>query len=106
MNIQKMMKQAQDMQNKLQAMQQEMETREFSGASGGGMVEVIITGKGVMKRIAIDPSLMVADEKDILEDLIIAAYNDARSKADEAMSDAMSSATGGLNLPAGMKLPF
>lgn len=106
MNMMKMMKQAQEMQNKLQAMQADMEAREFEGASGGGMVALTITGKGAMVKISIDDSLMDKDEKDMLEDLIVAAHNDAKKKADDAMASAMSDATSGLNLPAGMKLPF
>lgn len=106
MNIQKMMKQAQEMQNKLQNMQAEMEEKEFEGTSGGGMVNVTLTGKGMLTKLNIDDSLVDPEDKDMLEDLIIAAHNDAKKKAEDAMADAMADATGGLNLPAGMKLPF
>ncbi len=106
MNLQKMMKQAQQMQEKMQQMQTEMEEKEFEGKSGGGMVTVTLTGKGLMKKIALDESLIDKEEKEMFEDLIVAAHNDAKQKAEDAMSDAMSDLTGGLNLPAGMKLPF
>lgn len=106
MNIQKMLKQAQQMQSKLGELQSDMEAREFEGNSGAGAVKVTLTGKGQLVKIALDASLLNADEKDMLEDLIIAAHRDAKDKADAAMADAMGSLTGGLNLPAGMKLPF
>jgi DNA-binding YbaB/EbfC family protein len=106
MNIQKMMKQAQEMQAKLGAMQAEMEAREFEGQAGSGAVKITLTGKGKMVGIALDASLLKADEKDILEDLILLAHTDAKNKADSALADAMGSVTSGLNLPAGMKLPF
>ena len=106
MNIAKMMKQAQEMQAKLGAMQSEMEQKEFEGQSGGGAVKITLTGKGKMTRIVLEPSLLNAEEKDMLEDLIMAAHSDAKEKADSALNDAMGSLTGGLKLPAGMKLPF
>lgn len=106
MNIQKMMKQAQEMQAKLGQMQAEMEATEFEGASGGGAVKLTLTGKGKMTKIALDASVINAGEKDMLEDLIMLAHNDAKDKADAALADAMGSVTGGLKLPGGMKLPF
>ena len=106
MNIQKMMKQAQEMQAKLGAMQTEMEAKEFEGQAGGGAVKITLTGKGAMTRIQLDASLMNPDEKDMLEDLIMAAHRDAKDKGDAALNEAMGSLTGGLKLPAGMKLPF
>ncbi|MDX2094494.1 MAG: YbaB/EbfC family nucleoid-associated protein [Alphaproteobacteria bacterium] len=106
MNIQKMMKQAQQMQAKLGSMQAEMEQREFEGASGGGAVKITLTGKGAMTRITLEPTLLNAEEKEMLEDLIQLAHRDAKAKADAALADAMGALTGGLNLPAGMKLPF
>lgn len=106
MNIQKMMKQAQEMQAKLGSMQAEMETREFEGQAASGAVKITLTGKGKMTKIAIDASLMNADEKDMLEDLVMVAHADAKDKADSALNDAMGSLTGGLNLPPGLKLPF
>lgn len=106
MNIQKMMKQAQQMQSRLGELQSEMEAREFEGQSASGAVKVVLTGKGHMVRIALDASLVSADEKDMLEDLIVVAHRDAKDKADAALADAMGALTGGMGLPAGLKLPF
>lgn len=106
MNIQKMMKQAQEMQAKLGQMQSEMEAKEFEGQSGGGAVKITLTGKGAMTKINLDATLLNPEEKDMLEDLIMAAHRDAKDKADGALNEAMGSITGGLKLPAGMKLPF
>ncbi len=106
MNIQKMLKQAQEMQSKLGAVQAEMEAREMEGQAGNGAVKITLTGKGEMRKISIDASLINADEKEMLEDLIIAAHRDAKQKADEALADAMGNATNGLKLPGGFKLPF
>ena len=106
MNIQKMLKQAQEMQAKLGTMQAEMEQREFEGQAGSGAVKITLTGKGAMTKIAIDNSLLNADEKDMLEDLIMVAHKDAKEKADAALNDAMGNLTGGIKLPPGMKLPF
>ena len=106
MNIQKMMKQAQEMQAKLGQMQSEMETKEFEGTAGGGAVKITLTGKGQMTKISLDASLINADEKDMLEDLIMAAHRDAKDKGDAALNEAMSGIAGGMNLPAGLKLPF
>ena len=96
MNIQKMMKQAQEMQAKLGSMQTEMEAREFEGAAGGGAVKITLTGKGKMTKIALDASLLNADEKDMLEDLIMAATNEALRQIDEQSQASMSKITGGL----------
>jgi DNA-binding YbaB/EbfC family protein len=79
---------------------------EVEGQSGGGMVRVTLTGKGEMKAIAIDPSLLVPSDKDMVEDLILAAFADAKGKADRATAERMQSLTAGLPLPPGMKLPF
>jgi DNA-binding YbaB/EbfC family protein len=99
-----LMKQAQAMQQKLQDAQTELETIEVEGASGGGVVTVRVSGKGQLKTIAIDPSLMNPDEKEILEDLIVAAMNDARGKAERAAQERMAEVTKGLPLPPGLKL--
>ncbi|NIX76103.1 YbaB/EbfC family nucleoid-associated protein [Microvirga terricola] len=99
-----LMKQAQAMQQKLQDAQAELDNVEVEGSAGGGVVTVKVSGKGVLKAISIDPSLMNADEKEILEDLIVAAMNDARGKADRAAQDRMAELTKGLPLPPGMKL--
>lgn len=106
MNLQKMMKQAQEMQSKLAQMQAKLEESESEGSSGGGMVKVVISGKKQLKKVTIDESLLAPSEKEVLEDLIVAACNDANSKADQAANEQMSSLTAGLPLPPGMKLPF
>ncbi len=104
MNIQKMMKQAQEMQKKIADMQAEMETKETEGTAGGGMVSVTLNGKGAMLKLNVDDSLLEKDEKEVLEDLIIAAFNDAKAKVDDAYNDEMGKVAGGMNLPSGM--PF
>lgn len=105
-NLAGMMKQAQEMQSKMQQMQEEMEAIEVQGSSGGGMVNVTVTGKGELRRLAIDPSLMVPEDKEVLEDLIVAAVNDAKNKADTTMREETQKLMGGIELPPGMKLPF
>ncbi|MBL6958340.1 MAG: YbaB/EbfC family nucleoid-associated protein [Rhodospirillales bacterium] len=105
-NLGAMMKQAQEMQTKMAEMQQQLEETEITGTSGGGLVEVTLTGKHEAKRIKIDPSLIVPDDAGILEDLIAAAINDARAKVQAQMEEKMREMTGGLNLPPGMQLPF
>lgn len=104
MDMKALMRQAQEMQKKMQQAQEELANVEFEGAAGGGMVKTIVTGDGVAKKVTIDESLISKDEKDILEDLIIASFNDAKAKADAGSSDSMKSVTGGMNLPAGFKL--
>jgi hypothetical protein len=99
-----MMKQVQAMQQKMADMQAELEALEVEGASGGGMVRVTATAKGQMKNIFIDESLMKADEKDILEDLIVAAVNDAKGKGEALMQERMQKLTAGLPIPPGLKL--
>jgi DNA-binding YbaB/EbfC family protein len=101
-----MMKQARELQTRMEQLQQEVGALEIEGSSGGGLVTVTMTGKSEMKRIHIDPSLLKAEEAEILEDLIVAAANDARTKAETKLADKMREVTGGLQLPPGMKLPF
>ncbi|WP_036257198.1 YbaB/EbfC family nucleoid-associated protein [Methylocapsa aurea] len=101
-----LMKQAQVMQEKMQAMQAEMDRLEVEGCAGGGMVRVTLTAKGQLKSIGIDDQLLKADEKEILEDLIVTAHDDARKKAERLMEEKMKDVTAGLALPPGMKLPF
>lgn len=103
-DIMGLMKQAQAMQQKMQDVQADLDALEVQGASGGGLVAVTVTGKGALKAIAIDPSLLVPDEKEILEDLVVAAMNDARGKAERMMQDRMADLTKGLPLPPGLKL--
>jgi nucleoid-associated protein EbfC len=105
-DIMGIMKQVQGMQAKMADMQAELENATIEGQSGGGMVKVTLTGKGAMKSVAIDPSLMIKDEAEILEDLIVAAHNDAKGKSESMMAEKMKGVTGGLQLPPGMKLPF
>lgn len=105
-NMGQMMKQAQQMQAQLTAVQAELEKAESEGASGGGLVRVTVTGQGILKYVKIDPSLCAPEEVEVLEDLIVAAFNDARSKSDALAAEKMGALTGGMNLPAGLKLPF
>ena len=105
-NLGDMMKQAQEMQAKMGEAQEKIEAMQVTGASGGGMVEVTLSGKGDMRQIQIDPSLFESDDKEVLEDLIVAAHNDAKSKAEELVQEEMAKVAGGLNLPPGLKLPF
>ena len=99
-----MMKQAAQLQSKMQAMQEELDRVEVEGMSGGGLVAVRMTAKMEVKAVKIDPSLMKADEREILEDLLVTAHNDARGKAEAAMQEKMQSLTGGLGLPPGLGL--
>ena len=101
-----LLKQAQDLQAKMADMQAKLETLEVDGESGGGMVRVTLNGKSVMKRVDIDASMMSADEKEVLEDLIVAAHNDAKAKLEQRLAEEMANVTGGLGLPAGLKFPF
>jgi DNA-binding YbaB/EbfC family protein len=97
-----MMKQAAQLQSKMKAMQDELDHIEVEGMSGGGLVNVRMTAKMEVKAIKIDPSLMKADEREILEDLLVTALGDARRKAEAAMQDKMQALTGGLGLPPGL----
>jgi DNA-binding YbaB/EbfC family protein len=106
MNIQQMMKQAQQMQKKMAAMQEQLGATEYEGKSGGDMVKVTITGKGDVKRLKIDPSLIDPTDAEVLEDLIVAAFNNAKKEADDAANSAMNDAMGGMALPPGFKMPF
>ncbi len=101
-----MMKQAKQLQEKMQAMQEEIAGMSVEGSAGGGMVSVVTNGKGDVRSLRIDPSLMKPEEVEIVEDLIVAALADARGKAEMAVAEKMQAMTGGLGLPAGMKLPF
>jgi DNA-binding YbaB/EbfC family protein len=101
-----MMKTAQAMQAKLKDAQDELSRLEVDGQSGGGMVRVTLTGKGEMKAIHLDPTLLTPADKEMTEDLIVAAYADAKAKADRVAAEKMQSLTSGLPLPPGMKLPF
>jgi nucleoid-associated protein EbfC len=99
-----LMKQAQAMQQKLKDAQAELETLEVDGSAGGGMVTARITGRGQLKGVQIDPSLLKPDEKEILEDLVVAAVNDARTKAERLTKERLAEVTKGLPLPPGLDL--
>lgn len=101
-----MMKQAQEMQEKLESLQKELEKEIVEGVSGGGLVKATATAKGVLKSLSIENDLLKEDEKEILEDLIVAAVNDAKTKGEKLSQEKMSEISGGLNLPGGMKLAF
>lgn len=101
-----LMKQAQQMQERMQKVQEEIANIEVTGESGAGMVKVTINGSHSCRRVDIDPSLLVEDEKDMLEDLIAAAFNDANRRIEEAQKEKMAQVTGGMQLPAGFKMPF
>lgn len=101
-----LMGKAKEMQAKFQQMQEEMQTLEATGQSGGGMVSVTLSGKFDMKSLKVDPSLLKPDEADILEDLILAAHNDAKAKLERTIQEKTQALTAGLPIPPGMKLPF
>ena len=101
-----MMKQAQEMQSKMSEMQDKLSELEVTGSSGGGLVEITMSGKHQVKSLKIDESLVDKDNIEVLEDLAVAAINDARTKVDNAVNEKMSELTGGLQLPPGLKLPF
>ncbi len=106
MDFLKMMKQAKQLQEKMGDLQEQVSHIDVEGASGGGLVTVTMTGKGVLKSLKIDPSLVKEEEVEILEDLILAAHNDAKVKAEAAMQEKTQELMGDMGLPAGMKLPF
>jgi nucleoid-associated protein EbfC len=105
-NLGNMLKQAQQMQTRMAEMQARLEAETVEGAAGGGMVKLTLSGKGELKRVSIDPSLMTADDREVLEDLLLAAHADAKAKVEAMMAEEMQKATAGMNLPPGMKLPF
>jgi len=105
-NIAGMMKQASQMQARMEEMQARLETLETEGQSGAGMVLVTLRGKGDLLRVKIDPKLADPAEVEMLEDLLVAAHADAKRKLDAVMADEMAKVTGGMQLPAGLKLPF
>ena len=102
----KMMKSAQEMQQKMADLQEELETTMVVGESGAGLVKATSTAKGELKGLDIDPSIFSGDEKEVVEDLILAAIKDAQSKAQQKSQEEMAKLTEGLGLPADMKLPF
>ena len=102
----KVMQQAQEMQAKMAEMQERLETIEVEGSAGAGMVTAVCTAKGALRRVAIDPSCMTGGEKEVLEDLIVAAVNDAQTKAQARAQEEMKELTAGLPLPPGLNLPI
>ncbi len=104
-NIGQLMKQAQMMQESMRRMQEQLATLEVEGQSGAGLVKVTMTCKHDVKRISIDPSL-VDDDREMLEDLVAAAFNDAARRVEQTVAEKMGSVTAGMGLPPGMKLPF
>ncbi|MBE9477419.1 MAG: YbaB/EbfC family nucleoid-associated protein [Proteobacteria bacterium] len=102
----KLMKQAQDMQGKMADAQAKLDEIEVTGDAGAGLVSATVTAKGTLRRLDIDPSILVPSEKEVVEDLIVAAIKDAQDKAAVAQQEEMAKVTEGMNLPAGMKLPF
>jgi len=105
-NLSGLMKQAQQMQAKMQEMQTRLEAMEVEGSSGAGLVAVTLNGRGDLRRVRIDPKLADPEDMEMLQDLIVAAHADAKQKIEQLAADEMQKMTGGLNLPPGMKLPF
>ena len=105
-NLGDMMKQVQAMQSRMAELQAKLEATSVTGQSGGGLIKLTLNGKGAMTGLAVDASLLKADEREILEDLIVAAHADAKAKVEQMMAEEMKSVTGGLPLPPGLKLPF
>ena len=105
-NMSQIMKQAKAMQDKMAEMQKKIEEQEVEGSSGGGVIKVLVNGKNEIKSLKIDPTLINAEEVEVLEDLLIAAINDANKKLKESAANHMSSLSDGMGLPPGMKLPF
>ena len=105
-NLGQMMKQAQEMQAKMAELQEQLARTEVTGAAGGGMLQVTLNGKGEMRAVTIDPALVDPGEVEVLEDLIVAATNDAKAKVEARVAEKMSELTGGLGLPPGFKLPM
>jgi DNA-binding YbaB/EbfC family protein len=103
-DIMKMMTQARDLQMRMQKVQEELAALEVEGQSGAGAVRITLNGKGEMRALKIDPSLMKPDEVEMVEDLVIAAFQDAKAKAETALQSKMQEITGGLPLPPGLKL--
>lgn len=105
-NLGNLMKQASQMQAKMAEMQAKMQEIEVTGAAGAGMLQVTLNGKFEMKKVKIDKSLVDPNDVEVLEDLLLAAFNDAKGKAEALMAEEMAKMTGGLSLPEGFKLPF
>jgi DNA-binding YbaB/EbfC family protein len=105
-NLGQMLKQAQELQEKMAEMQARLEEQEIVGSAGAGMVSVTLNGKGALKAVKIDPELLKPEDVGIVEDLLVTAHADARQRMEQVVADQMQSLTGGLPLPPGFKLPF
>jgi len=105
-NLGQMMKQAQEMQSKMNEMQNKLSEMEVTGSSGAGMIKITLNGKNDVKKIKIDRAAINPGDAEVLEDLIVAAFNDAKTKVESKVNDKMSEMTGGIQLPPGFKLPF
>ncbi len=105
-NLGNMLKEAQKLQSKMAEMQAKLAETEISGAAGAGLVNITLNGKGEMRAIKIDPSLAEPGEIEVLEDLIVAAFNDAKARLEAHLQEEMGKLTGGMNLPPGFKMPF
>lgn len=105
-NLGALMKQAQEMQAKMAEMQERLATIEVDGSAGAGMVRITLDGKGGLKKVALDPSLLNPTEHEMIEDLVVAAHADAKANLEARVAEEMSVVTGGLQLPPGLKLPF
>ncbi len=105
-NLAGLMKQASQMQSKMAEMQAKLEAIEIEGMSGAGMVQVVLSGKGDLKRVKLDPKLLDPAEAEMVEDLLVAAHADARRRLEATTAEEMEKVTGGMQLPGGMKLPF
>ncbi|MGH6914412.1 MAG: YbaB/EbfC family nucleoid-associated protein [Geminicoccales bacterium] len=105
-NLGNMLKEAQKLQSRMAEVQARLGEAELSGSAGGGLVSVTLSGKGEMRKVKIDSSLIDPNETEILEDLIVAAFNDAKAKVESYVQEEMGKLTGGMNLPGGLKLPF
>lgn len=105
-NLAGLMKQAQQMQNKMQEVQSKLEAMEHTGEAGAGLVRVTLNGKGDLRKVKIDPKVIDPADAEMMEDLIVAAHKDAKGKMEAAAAEEMQKVTGGMQLPAGMKLPF
>src|SRR4051812_572255 len=105
-NLGNMMKQAQQMQTRMQEMQNKLAEVEVTGQAGAGMVQLTLNGKGEMRRLKLDKSVVDPEDTEVLEDLVVAAFNDAKAKVEQHVADETQKLMGGLNLPPGLKLPF
>lgn len=105
-NLGEMMRKAQEVQSRMAELQGSLDRMEMTGMSGGGMVEVTLTGKAQARRVRIDPSLFASRDVEVIEDLVVAAFNDAKAKVDAHVAEKMAELTGGLSLPPGFQLPF